>query len=140
MPALGEVHVEAVPGNVECAVGEPAVVRGFGVIQRHLERGVPRQLASGEVAPKAGGICGRLRMQRLELRGGQLRARGERRRRRECALFQQDGLDIRVGHASPIGLFSRPEAYLARARAAKPLRKPATSLNANGLGAPACMA
>ncbi len=54
--SLGEVHVEAVPGDVEPAIGEPAIVRGLRLIQGDGEGRLPVQLATREICPETDGI------------------------------------------------------------------------------------
>ena len=58
--ALGEMHVQAVVGDVQPAVGEPAVVRRAGVIERHRERRLPVQLLARQVRPESDVIFRRL--------------------------------------------------------------------------------
>ncbi len=68
--ALGEMHVQAVPGNVQLAVGEPAEIRRLRVVEGHGERRLPLQLAPRQIRPEAVRVLLRLRVQRLQLRGG----------------------------------------------------------------------
>ena len=95
---LLEVHVEAVPGNIQLAVDEPAVVRGVRFIERDRERLVPAQLALRLAGPEPLVICGRIGAQGGQILGFQARPGGKFGGRGEASFFYENGFDVLVAH------------------------------------------
>ena len=96
--ALLEMHVEAVVGDVELAVDEPAVVRRLRLVQRHGERLVPAQLGLRLARPESLVVRGGLGAQRRDVAGFQAGLGGEFCGRGKTPFFDENGLDVLVIH------------------------------------------
>ena len=93
-----QMHVEAVVGDIQPAVAEPAIVRCLAVIQPHGERLVPGELLRCQLAPEADVILARPSVQLLKIRRLDARARGERGGRSKGTLFDERGSYVLVSH------------------------------------------
>jgi hypothetical protein len=96
--ALLEMDVETVVGDVELAVGEPPIVGRLRFVERHRERLVPAKLGLRLLRPEALVVRGRLGAELLHVGGLQAGFFGELGGRGETPLFNENGLDVLIGH------------------------------------------
>ncbi len=95
---LLEVHVEAVPGNVQLAVHEPAVVRGPGIVERDAERLVPAQLVLRLAGPETLVVGGRFAAHGSNIGRFQAGPGGKVGGRGKASFFDENGFDVLVAH------------------------------------------
>src|SRR5271165_4150434 len=105
---LHQVHVQAVVGDIELAVAEPAVIRRIALIERDREGPVPAQVRACERGPESDRVEFGLASQLLEFLRPQPRLRDELQRRRETALLVQDRFDVRGSSALPFHAHAKP--------------------------------
>ena len=96
--ALLEMHIEAVVGDIELAVGEPAIVGRLRFVQRDGERLVPAQLAARLARPEALVVGGGLGTQGLHVGGFEAGPGGEFGGRGKTTFFDENGFDVLAVH------------------------------------------
>ena len=118
--ALLEMNVEAVVGDVELAVGEPAIVRRLRFVERDRKRLVPAQFGLRMAGPESLVVARRLGAHPFDVGGLEPCLVGEFRGGSETPLFDENGLDVLAGHGR--------EGYLGITGSCKP-KGPLASLN-----------
>ena len=95
---LLEVHIEAVPGNIELAVHEPAVVRGPGFVERDAERLVPAQFVLRLAGPETLVVGRRFAAHGSDIGRFQAGPGGKVGGRGKTSFFDENGFDVLVAH------------------------------------------
>ncbi len=99
--AFREVPIEAIRGHIQFPVGEPAIVRRAGIVERDTEGLVPVDLGARQIGPETHVIGSGSLPHRLNICGRQTRFGDECGRRWKNAILGQDGFDVFVlGHAT----------------------------------------